>query len=172
MKSLSCVRLFVTPWTVAYQAPQSMEFSRQEYCSGLPFPSPVSSPTGDQTQIPCIARQNLNPWTAREVALWCLLMFRIYYYYCHHHHYFNVIGIINLLRVCVFCVLLKKSYTEVNKISYCISSGSSIFHIRLKKSNWNLFLFMMWGRFNFFQMDNQLFQLQLHLLSSPVVLKI
>ena len=31
-------RLFVTPWTVAHQAPQSMEFSRQEYWSGLPFP--------------------------------------------------------------------------------------------------------------------------------------
>ena len=40
MKSLSCVRLFAIPWTVAYQAPQSMEFSRQEYWSGLPFPSP------------------------------------------------------------------------------------------------------------------------------------
>ena len=41
VKSFSRVRLFVTPWTVAYQAPQSMEFSRQEYWSGLPFPSPV-----------------------------------------------------------------------------------------------------------------------------------
>ena len=43
MKSLSHVRLFVTPWTVAYQAP-SMEFSRQEYWSGLPFPSPENLP--------------------------------------------------------------------------------------------------------------------------------
>ena len=40
VKSLSRVRLFVTLWTVAYQAPPSMGFSRQEYCSGLPFPSP------------------------------------------------------------------------------------------------------------------------------------
>ena len=40
MKSLSHVRLFVTPWTVAHQDPPSMEFSRQEYWSGLPFPSP------------------------------------------------------------------------------------------------------------------------------------
>ena len=39
VKSLSRVRLFATPWTIAYQAPQSMEFSRQEYWSGLPFPS-------------------------------------------------------------------------------------------------------------------------------------
>ena len=40
MKSLSHVRLFVTPWTVAYQAPLSMGVSRQDYWSGLPFPSP------------------------------------------------------------------------------------------------------------------------------------
>ena len=40
MKSLSCVQLFATPWTVAYQAPPSMGFSRQEYLSGLTFPSP------------------------------------------------------------------------------------------------------------------------------------
>ena len=38
MKSLSCVRLFATPWTVAHQGPPSMGFSRQEYWSGLPFP--------------------------------------------------------------------------------------------------------------------------------------
>ena len=42
--SLSCVRLFVTPWTVAYQAPPYMGFSRQEYWSGLPFPSPGDLP--------------------------------------------------------------------------------------------------------------------------------
>ena len=40
VKSLSHVQLFATPWTVAYQVPQSMGFSRQEYWSGLPFPSP------------------------------------------------------------------------------------------------------------------------------------
>ena len=40
VKSLSRVRLFATPWTVAYQAPPSMGFSRQECWSGLPFLSP------------------------------------------------------------------------------------------------------------------------------------
>ena len=39
VKSLSRVQLFATPWTVAHQAPLSMGFSRQEYWSGLPFPS-------------------------------------------------------------------------------------------------------------------------------------
>ena len=41
---LSCVRLFATPWTVACQASRSMEFSRQEYWSGLPHPSPGDLP--------------------------------------------------------------------------------------------------------------------------------
>ena len=40
MKSLSHVRLLVTPWTAAFQAPPSMGFSRQEYWSGVPLPSP------------------------------------------------------------------------------------------------------------------------------------
>ena len=44
VKSHSHVQLFATPWTVAYKAPPSMEFSRQEYWSGLPFPSPVGLP--------------------------------------------------------------------------------------------------------------------------------
>ena len=44
MKSLSRVRLFVTPWTVANQAPPSMGFSRQECSSGLSFPSPEDLP--------------------------------------------------------------------------------------------------------------------------------
>ena len=44
VKSLSPVRLFVTPWTVVYQAPLSTGFSRQEYWSGLPFPSPGGLP--------------------------------------------------------------------------------------------------------------------------------
>ena len=44
VKSLSHVRLFATPWTVAYQASLSMGFSRQEYWSGLPFPSPGDLP--------------------------------------------------------------------------------------------------------------------------------
>ena len=44
VKSFSRVRLFMTPRTVAYQAPPSMEFSRQEDWSGLPFPSPRDLP--------------------------------------------------------------------------------------------------------------------------------
>ena len=44
VKSLSPIGLFETPWTVAHQAPPSMEFSRRVYQSGLPFPSPGDLP--------------------------------------------------------------------------------------------------------------------------------
>ena len=43
-QSFSRVRLFATPWTAAHQAPLSMELSRQEYWSGLPFPPPEDLP--------------------------------------------------------------------------------------------------------------------------------
>ena len=55
VKSLSCVQLFATPWTVAHQAPPSMGFSRQEYWSGLPFPSPGDLPnTGIEPRSPAL----------------------------------------------------------------------------------------------------------------------
>ena len=55
MKSLSCVQLFKTPWTISYQAPLSMEFSRQEYWSGLPFPSPGDLPdSGIEPRSPAL----------------------------------------------------------------------------------------------------------------------
>ena len=49
-KSLSRVRLLVTPWTAAYQAPLSMGFSRQEYWSGVPLPSSMIRDYYEQLQ--------------------------------------------------------------------------------------------------------------------------
>ena len=61
MKSLSCVQLFATLWTVAYQASPSMGFSRQEYWSGLPFPSPgdLSDP-GIEPRSPALEADTLT----------------------------------------------------------------------------------------------------------------
>ena len=50
-KSLSRVRLFATLWTAAYQAPLSMGFSRQEYWSGVPMPSPFIGALGPIFQL-------------------------------------------------------------------------------------------------------------------------
>ena len=88
MKSLSHVQLFAAPWTVAYQAPPSMRFSRQEYWSGLPLPSPGdlpdpgikprspalqadalrSEPPG-QSKVKLLSRVRLfaTPWTIRSM---------------------------------------------------------------------------------------------------------
>ena len=53
---LSNVRLFATPWTVACQAPLSMRFSKQEYWSGLPCPSPGDLPNpGIEPASPALA---------------------------------------------------------------------------------------------------------------------
>ena len=65
-----CVQLFETPWTVAYQAPPPMEFSRPEYWSGLSFPSPRDFPTQRSNLGLLHCRQTLyhlshlaTPWT-------------------------------------------------------------------------------------------------------------
>ena len=61
-KSLSCVRLLATPWTAAYQAPPPMGFSRQEYWSGLPFPSLKSPLTQPVFQCEGSLHKDSNIW--------------------------------------------------------------------------------------------------------------
>ena len=57
---LSCVHLFVIPWTVACQDPLSMGFSRQEYWSGLSFPSPGDLPNpGIESMSPALPADSL-----------------------------------------------------------------------------------------------------------------
>ena len=73
VKSLSHVWLwlFATPWTAAYQAPLSMGFSRQEYWSGVPLPSPISTTDGVNSPNPHIVQR----WTA--FVLLCLIALNI-----------------------------------------------------------------------------------------------
>ena len=63
LSRFSRVQLFVTPWTVAHEAPLSMGFSRQEYWSRLPFPFQVTSQSRDQTQVSCTAGRFFTTWT-------------------------------------------------------------------------------------------------------------
>ena len=69
VKSLSRVRLFVTPWNVALQAPPSLGFSRQEYWSGLPFPSPGDLP--DPGIKPRSPPPPIGRWKGKIILAFC-----------------------------------------------------------------------------------------------------
>ena len=85
VKSFSRVRLFETPWTAAHQAPPSMGFSRQEYWSGVPSPSPSSG------LIVSKANKKSNTWNFwyhLGIRIWILLVeLLIVEWFCIH---FNV----------------------------------------------------------------------------------
>ena len=67
VKLLSRVQLFATLWTVAHQALSSMGFSRQEYWSGLPFPSPGDLPDpGIEPRSPAVQAEALTSGATRE----------------------------------------------------------------------------------------------------------
>ena len=77
VKSFSHVRLSATPWTEAYQAPPSLGFSRQEYWSGVPLPSPKNTGVGCNFLLQCIkvkvkslshVRLLVTPWTTAHQA--------------------------------------------------------------------------------------------------------
>ena len=93
VKSLSCVWLFATPWTVAYHAPLSMGFSRQKYWSGLPFLEPslilqyITQPTSGSSVNPVA-----NPSVKLQIIsrLWHLLHKIHCYYFKPKHHYLSL----------------------------------------------------------------------------------
>ena len=69
-QSVSRVRLFVTPRTVAHQAPLSMGFCRQEYWSGSPFPSPGDLPhSGIEPESPALQADSFTIWATREALV-------------------------------------------------------------------------------------------------------
>ena len=81
LSQFSCVRLSVTPWSVALQAPLSMRFSIQEYWSGLLCPSPGgSSQPRDWTWVSCIAGRFFTVWATRKARR---IYRRVLYCYCN-----------------------------------------------------------------------------------------
>ena len=91
VKSLSRVQLFATPWTVVYQAPLSMGYSRQECWSGLPFPSPMHESESEVAQLCPTLRDTMDcslPGSSTHgifqarVLEWVAISFSIYIYVC------------------------------------------------------------------------------------------
>ena len=121
VKSLSRVWLFMTPWTAAHQAPLSMGFSRQEYWSGLPFPSPRDLPNpGIEPGSPALQADTLPsepPGKSRLLQIAGLpffhgqVTFLIYVYYsllCHS--YINKhLGVSMSWLLCFSCLCILES---------------------------------------------------------------
>ena len=81
VKSLSRFRLVATPWTAAHQAPLSMGFSRQEYWSGVPLPSPrilewvaISFSRGSSQLCLLLGRQIIYHWTTWEAPIIAMMI--------------------------------------------------------------------------------------------------
>ena len=114
VKSLSHIQLFVIPWTVAYPAPPSMGFSRQEYWSGLysHFLSRGLSPPRDGTQVSRIAGRHFTIW-----ATWEALAVRCHFpksvpLYCDFHvnKHESVFKTIYFFSQTAKCVLVNIKY--------------------------------------------------------------
>ena len=80
VKSLSRVQLLATPWTAAYQAPPSMGFSRQDYWSGVPLPTPARPPYLPPNKFVCKSRRNSENLTLNNglVPNWERSISRLY----------------------------------------------------------------------------------------------
>ena len=128
----SCPTL-ATPWTVAYQAPLSKGFTKQEYWSGLPFPSPGDLPDqGREDRVSCIAGRFFTNWAMREVHLfkylliyladgwnlfgWCLVYTLNTYSFCQS--YFNKAGKNAYIQKCALI-----SYVAGMNVKWCTHFG-------------------------------------------------
>ena len=70
LSHFSCVHLFVTLWTAAHQAPLSMRFFRQDYWSGLPFPTPGDLPNPGMEPTNILKRERELSWSQTEHRNW------------------------------------------------------------------------------------------------------
>ena len=77
VKLLCHARLFATPWTIDYRAPPSLGFSRQEYWSGLPFPSPGDHPNPGTEPSLLHSRQTLYCLSHQGSRKWSLMMYKL-----------------------------------------------------------------------------------------------
>ena len=98
---LSYVRLFATPWTMAHQALLSIGFSRQEYWSGLPFPSPGHLPDpGIKPKSPASAGGFFTTQLPGNLMIYIYGLLEFHYNTCYYYSDFNVIILfLNLLFI-------------------------------------------------------------------------
>ena len=132
LNSFSHIQLFVTLWTVACQDPLSMEFSRQEYWSGLPFPSPGAYPT--QGLNPHLLHWQANSWPRVPPGKprWQLYNYFILYY--------NVIIIEIKCTINVMHLNHPKTIPSPHLWKNCLTWNWSLVPKRLGTTVWDEFL--------------------------------
>ena len=129
VKLLSRVRLFETPWTVAYQAPQSLEFSRQEYWSGLPLPSPGDLPNpGIKPGSPALQADALpsDPPGKHHTRIW-------------HHYWLFMLHIPSLWLI---YFVTESLYLLVPLIYFTYNSTTSLCHFTRQSRVYFLYLWL------------------------------
>ena len=89
VKSLSCVRPSVTPWTAAFQAPLPMGFSRQEYWSGVPLPSPIKDNQKEGKENQALSKALFCIYF--QTLLLCVIFIYIIYIYTHIYIFLGII---------------------------------------------------------------------------------
>ena len=135
VKLLSCVRLLTTPWTAAYQAPLSMGFSRQEYWSGVPLPSPRASLSQEQFQQRglwvgwhhLLWSGVLSLWPSKRLSVSCVVgkvfwTFRV-------RNMWAFISYLGRAQPCLLLLLLRNFCPQGTKSS-CSSWGPSTFCLK------------------------------------------
>ena len=87
MTSLSHIQFFATPWTVAYKAPPTRLFSRQEYWSGLPFPSPgdLPNPGVESRSLALQAEALPSELPGKPPSPYTVIMFFLWWEILRHH---------------------------------------------------------------------------------------
>ena len=115
---LNHVELFVTPWTVVHQAPWSMGFPRQEYWSGLPFPSPGDLPDpGIEPMSPALAGRFFTTsatWEAQEGTYCPVISSSMNCPFIVFTH-FSFRNLVLFLLVCIFCAFKIMTLKYLNK---------------------------------------------------------
>ena len=117
-KKLSSVWLFATPWTVAHQAPQSLGFSKTEYWSGLPFPSPGDLPNpGIKPRSPTLQADPLTSEPPWKTYIYIYTHTHTHTYICTHTYIYIHSQFMNHINLPIsrFCNLM--TYTQ--RITQC-----------------------------------------------------
>ena len=125
---------FATPWTVAHQAPWSMGFSRQEYWSGLPFPSPVFN--GTPLKVPTKKFPNFNLTFLNAIRLQKLYSYSIALWLTLH------ISALYILRIQQKPQWKKTSIKLTSLCSFLSEFLASLFLATLTASNFSFYIFL------------------------------